>query len=162
MVTLLDDSSVKDIKPRKMNNKLGEHDRLYVKCFSGATVEDMLYYARPTIRKQPDLIILHAGTNELIKKKTANNIASDIVKLELELKTENNEVMVSSLICRNDDLHQKGKQVNIILKEECASYDILFIEHSNILKKHLNGSGIHLNYQGTVILANNFVAHIKV
>ena len=31
-----------------------------------------------------------------------------------------------------------------------------FIEHPNIIQKHLNGSGIHLNFKDTSTLATNF------
>ena len=122
----------------------------------------MIDYARPTVRKNPDLIVLHAGTNELVTKKSPSNIASDIMKLVLELKTEVNDVMISSILCRNDELDAKGKQGNFILKEECTSYNMLFIEHPNIVQKHLNGSGIHLNFKGTSTLATNFLTNIKV
>ena len=86
-ITVLGDSTVKDIKPWKikLDKKL---DQLTVKCFGWATIEDMMDYARPTVRKNPDLILLHAGTNELSSKKTVNNISSDIMKLALELKME--------------------------------------------------------------------------
>ena len=77
-----------------MNKKLGDNEKSYVKCISGTTIEDMVDYARPTVRKQPDLIVLHAGTNELVTKKTASNIASDIIKLALQLKTGFNDLWV--------------------------------------------------------------------
>ena len=66
-----------------------------------------------TVRKNPDLIVL--GTNELKTNKTAHNIALDIIKLGLELKSEENDVMINSIVCRNDALNDKGKNVNNIL-----------------------------------------------
>ena len=40
---------------------------------------------------------------------------------------------------------------------------ISFIKHSNIVNnKHLNSCGLHLNYTGTVALANNILKIINV
>ena len=42
--------------------------RVGVKHFSGAKVDDMKYYVKPTQVKQPAQIIVHIGTNDLIKQ----------------------------------------------------------------------------------------------
>ena len=145
-----------------MKHKLPVNEKLYIKSFSGATIEDMHDYARPTVRRKPDLIILHAGSNDLRGEKRPENISSDIMRLAMELKTEVNDVMVSSIVSRADSLNAKGAEVNILLKAECERFNLCFIDNSNILaNKHLNGSGLHLNYKGTVTLANNFLNHIK-
>ena len=99
-ITILGDSIVKDIKAHKLKRSLSIKEKIYVKSFSGATVNDMVDYARPTIRKEPDLIVLHVGSNDLRSNKTANNIASDVVKLALEMKSEKNDIMISSLVFR--------------------------------------------------------------
>ena len=39
---------------------------------------------------------------------------------------------------------------------------MLFIDNSNIEQKHLNGSGLHLNSKGAIMLAANFLENIKV
>ena len=39
---------------------------------------------------------------------------------------------------------------------------MLFIDNSNIEYKHLNGSGLHLNSKGTIMLAANFIENIKI
>jgi len=163
-ISVLGDSIVKDIKGYKLKPRLEKNERIYIKSFSGSTVNDMIDYARPTIRKEPDLIILHVGSNDLRSEKTADNIASDVMKLALEMRTENNDVMISSLVFRDDNpgLNNKGKAVNLILKAECEQYNIMLIDNSNIQKQHLNGSKLHLNYKGTVTLANNILNHIKV
>ena len=35
------------------------------------------------------------------------------------------------------------------------------ISHKNIRDEHLNASGLHLNPQGTKLLATNFIKHIR-
>ena len=155
---------INNVKPHKMKNRLKSSDRVFVKSFPGATVEDMLDYVRPTMKRSPDLIVLHAGTNNLRDEEPAKIIAENIMKLALEMKNEANDVMVSGLIVRSDDnnLNQKLLEVNKVLVEECKRYDLCFINHSNInATQHLNGGGLHLNYQGTSLLASNFIDHIK-
>ena len=68
-ITILGDSIVKDIQAHKLKRSLALNEKIQVKSFSGSTVDDMIDYARPTIRKEPDLIVLHVGSNDLRSKK---------------------------------------------------------------------------------------------
>ena len=128
-------------------------------------MEDMADYVRPTMKRSPDLIVLHAGTNNLRNEDPARVIAEKLMELVLNMKGQENDVMVSSLIARSDDedLQQKLMQVNEILEAECQRYNLCFINNGNISPtQHLNGGGLHLNYKGTVLLASNFIEHIKI
>ena len=70
--------------------------------------------------------------------------------------------MVSGIVPRNYNMNGKGQKVNDLLKLICAQKNITYIDNSNILpEKHLNGSGLHLNYRGTIELASNFLDSIK-
>lgn len=161
--TILGDSTIKDIQAYKMRRRLPKNEKLFVKSFSGATVQDMVDYVKPSMRRKPDLIILHAGTNDLRSEKSAEIIASEIMNLALEMKCDTNDVMVSGIISRGDKLNNKGVEVNQLLVEGCKSYNLNFINNSNLLSsKHLNGSGLHLNFRGTISLAGNFIENIKV
>ncbi len=165
VITIIGDSTIKDVQSHKMRKRLKPNERLYVKSFPGATIEDMVDYVRPTMRRSPDLIVLHAGTNNLRSEKSAKDIANDTMKLVLEMKTDTNDVMVSSLIARSDDtkLYRKSLEVNRFLKDDCNRYDLFFIDNTNIeAGKHLNGSGLHLNYRGTVTLVRHFTESIKI
>ena len=116
-------------------------------------MEDFL---TPIIRRKPDEIILHVGTNNLQNDSpgmTANNI------LKLEQKIENHGICsaISLITFRNDDLWEKAKVVNSILLSESSNV----IEHTNITGSHLNRSNLHLNRRGTAALASNFISHIR-
>ena len=162
VITVIGDSTIKDCKPYKVKHRLATNEKLYIKSFAGASVEDMTDYVRPTIRRNPDLIVLHAGTNDLRSERTANNIATDIMRLALEMKSDVNDVMVSSITFRADALNSKAEEVNFNLKAECAKYNFIYIDNSNIGNKHLNASGLHLNFKGTVTLTSNFLNSIKI
>ena len=155
---ILGDSMVKDIKGFKIAKATGNEEQIYVKSFSGANVNDMKSHVVPTLNRAPQKIILHCGTNDLSSKQTPAEIASNIVALATEMKDEENEILVSGLVSRNDELNGKAIEVNKFLSRKCSFQNITFIDNSNIDERcHLNGSGLHLNYGGTCLLANNFL-----
>ena len=140
-----------------------ERKDIYVKSFPGATTIDMSDHARPSQRYSPDCFILHTGSNDLRSTKTPEQISDDIIKLATDLKTDQNEVIVSAIVARKDEQNTKGLKVNDYLKIKCENYALGFISNTNILvTEHLNGSGLHLNYHGTKALANNFLNVINV
>ena len=151
---------VKNLKAGKLKKKLNYNEKVFIKSFPGANVVDMQDYVRPTMRKCPDLIVLHAGTNELRTEKCAKSISSDLMRLALKMKSDNNDVMVSGIIHRGDYLNSKAKEVNVCLKDECDKYNLYFIDHTNITSQHLSSDNLHLNFKGTLALAQNFVQSI--
>ena len=75
----------------------------------------------------------------------------------------NTKLILSEVIVRNDDpqLMIKVKEVNSKLSQVCLSNRWDFLTHGNILVKHLNPYGVHLNKQGTSILAKNLSDFLK-
>ena len=96
------------------------NERIYVKSFPGAKIADMRDHAEPSQRYNPDEIMLHTGSNDLPTPKTAEEISDVIIKLALELKTEENDIIVSDIIGRNDEHNEKGMRVNGLLKIKCS------------------------------------------
>ena len=72
--------------------------------------------ANPSQRYNPDQIILHTGSNDLPTPKTAEEMSDEIIKLSLELKTDENDIIVGDIIGRNDEHNEK---VNGILNIKC-------------------------------------------
>ena len=62
---------------------------------------------------------------------------------------------ISGLITRADEeiLASKVNEVNAMLKQSCLEKNWPFIEHCNITSQHFNKSKLHLNKQGTSLLA---------
>ena len=75
----------------------------------------------------------------------------------MEMKTETNKVLISSLIVRNNKLNVKSEKINEMLKAKCTESNLKYIENSNITKVHLNRSGAHTNLKGTITLARNYI-----
>ena len=130
--------------------------------FSTAKTIDMYDYIKPTQRDfKPEIFILHFGTNDLPLNKSLKEISEDIVTLAESMKTENNKIIVSSIVCRADSFREKVGKVNAHLEEICAEKDIAIITHSNINpKRHLNKSRLHLNDAGISVLVRNFKAFL--
>ena len=142
---ILGDSMAKDIDQGKVRKGLHNNEKVYIKSFPGATTNHMKSYANPSKEFNNDLIILHCGSN-----KQPNEIAKEIADLAIDLKTEKNDVMVSSIAPRRNKLNQKGINVNNLLFSLFLEHNIHLIDNSNIETDiHLNNSGLHLNFKTT-------------
>ena len=113
--TVIGDSIIKDIKAYKMKFAL-PNERIYIKSFPGATINCMKDYIKPSLKYEPDKIIIHVGTNDLRTGKNPMEIAEEITKLAIDTKTDENEVTISGITTRNDELNDKGMKVNDFLK----------------------------------------------
>ena len=141
-----------------MKLALNNTTNVYVKSFPGANTEDMYSYTKPTSKRNPNLIILHCGTNDLRNEISSERIADNIVTLARSLKTEATDIIVSGITPRNDNLDMKGREVNKLLCRKLSGQNLGYIDNTNIdVNQHLNKSGLHLNYLGVKTLADNYL-----
>ena len=106
-------------------------------------------------------LIIHCGTNDLLDKNidTVNNI-KDIAAI-IKQESPNTNVSISSITYRadNESLNTKIDIVNTGLLNLCKLNRLKFVDNSNISLSELNGSLLHLNKSGTIMLARNFIEH---
>ena len=153
---IIGDSMIKNVKPWELKHRCEKNERIYVKSFSGANVDQMKHYVKPTIEDKPDAIILHVGTNELRKKKNEVQIAEEIIGLAKSIEQEKISITVSGLIARSDPFEERRRRVNLILADMCFESKLRYIDHPNIDSAiHLNRSKLHLNSHGDKILTEN-------
>ena len=118
-------------------------------------------YVKPILNDDTsDVLILHIGCNDIGNKQLAENeIVKWIVKIGRQCKESNvNDVFILLLICRAQKrLNDKVIAVNNILKRVCKLNGLGFIDNSNVCAEKLFEDGLHLNYDGKVILASNFI-----
>ena len=57
-----------------------EENRVTVQSFSGATIEDMSDFIKPILRRKPETVILHIGTNNL-RRGDGKSVADGIINL---------------------------------------------------------------------------------
>ena len=62
-------------------SKMSFRRNIKVRFFPGARIQDMYYYLVPLLRKRPDKIILHAGTNDAPHMK-ADEMLEELGKLK--------------------------------------------------------------------------------
>ena len=115
----------------------------------------------PILRKKPDQLTIHVGTNSLRNTKSPSACSEEIITLlsSIERDATNTDVVLSSLTARSDDeqLAIQVEEVNSTLRDFCHQNQWKIIAHSNIVAEHhLNRSGLHLNRIGTSRLARNF------
>ena len=153
---IIGDSMIKNVKPWELKHRCEKNERIYVKSFSGANVDQMKHYVKPTIEDKPDAIILHVGTNELRKKKNEVQIAEEIIGLAKSIEQEKTSITVSGLIARSDPFEERRRRVNLILADMCFESKLRYIDHPNIDSAiHLNRSKLHHNSHGDKILTEN-------
>ena len=145
-----------------LTNSLKHQYLVKTRPFSTAKTIDMYDYIKPTQRDfKPEIFVLHVGTNDLPFNKSLKIISEEIVSLVGSMKTENNKIIVSSIVCRVDSFREKVDEVNAHLEEIRALKDIAIITHGNINpKRHLNKSRLHLNDAGISVLVRNFKAFL--
>ena len=131
--------------------------------FSGSKVSCLKDYVKPSIRENnPDHIILHVGTNDVLSEKIPQVIAQSIVDLAKTVANDNFQVTVSSIVPRNDQWSKKVYEVNKVLLNLCKDKNTPFISHSSIdAKRNLINSKLHLNIKGSRKLQENFVKYLK-
>ena len=107
---------------------------------------------------------MYKKTHDLLSVKSPNDIAHEIIELSMKLKSDENDIMISSIVAWKDDisLEVKRQKVNELLEIKTSELGLGFIEHNEIKPQlHCNYGGLHLNFQGTFILVSNFVKMIN-
>ena len=158
---IVGDSMTKKIRRKEINDEARNYHVL-VKSFPGATVEKMKFYLEPEIMSNPEGVIIHCGTNNL-RNESPESVANKIVDLAMETKKRTQYVAVSSLVLRTDskELDAKRAKINTLLERYLERLPVDYIMHENILSKHLDNWGLHLNFQGTNIMTVNFLSYLN-
>ena len=157
---IIGDSMLKGVQAWKLKKHLKEN--IKVKSFSGATIEDMNHYVIPSKKEEPNVFIIHAGTNNLKDNKSSEELANEIMELGKSLSTPRNDVAISGICHRADGNEERIFEINEHLKRNCSDGKLFYIDNDNILSnRHLNMSGLHLNARGNSLLANNFINCLK-
>ena len=140
-----------------------------VHSYGGATTEDMSDLLRVGMRRKPDVVIIHSGSNDLTRNPPVNTEVEldNAIKLIRDAKADT-EIAFSLLVERNDKhkhLNPKIKELNNNLKSFCAQRGVSVIEHDRFDHTSLaivrNGprgqyGGLHPNTKGNAILAKDF------
>ena len=146
-----------------MRRSSSHGDKIFVESFSGATTDDMSFYAIPSSRTKPNKMIIHTGVNDLINENNNEKVAQDIIAPAESIKTEEIQVSILGLIHTADKKkNDRIDSINKVIKDACLKRQLGFIGNGNIdYQRHLNQSGLHLNKFGDARLASTFLSVVK-
>ena len=115
--------------------------------------------------EKPDAVIVQAGGNDLAEKDHApiENIANDVIEVAIRAKTAGvRDIFVGGITVRNRQfVYEQLQNLNNILKSLCEQNNFVFIDNSAITTRHLYFDGVHLNNDGTRILADNYLQALQ-
>ena len=137
--------------------------RFRINLHVGAISEDLVNHIRPTLRRKPDVIAKHIGTND-ITNDDCSSLQTNLGKIR-ELVTElspSTKIVLSSIILRHDksNINVKVNRRNEIIKQFCKTNNLDLIDNSNIKDQKFYGKKkLHLNDTGKSLLANNFIKY---
>ena len=135
-------------------------DSAKIRCHPGATTYDIIDYVRPTAGKKPDMIIIHAGTNDIQNK--VNTLQKDRKVITI-IKEIDIQIAFSSVIHRDDqDFEEEIKEINRNLENLSKGKGIKFINNNNNIDGScLNRSKLYLNKSETALLVKNISQVLK-
>ncbi len=137
--------------------------------WGGARAEYFQHYMKPHLKEErPDEVVLLLGGNNLPTKRDSptpvEEIADNIIKCGLLCKQYHvKKVYVSSILPREMAYMQaRRKKLNDLLSSLCCEHGFEFILNDNIvLSEHIWHDGVHLNGEGSLVLAENFLRHLN-
>ena len=141
--------------------KISRSKRIKIRYFPERQTEDLQYHLIPYLKKKPDNIIIHTGTNDS-PYKTEDFIYKELVTVKEtinELHLNCRSTVISSPIAQTDKKEANNilkKCNNILIQEE---WNVIF--DSNISGSHLQRDGVHLNIKWCNMLAGNFLSRIR-
>ena len=131
-----------------------------IKPHSGATTRDIVDYLKPVIRKKPDCIIIHAGTNDLTSKDQIDTVQNFNTMIE-DVKRDSPEsvIVLSTAVIRKDKQAMDKKvsvpELNKKIKEIAKAEKISVIDNSSLDASCLSRKKLHLNEKGNSYLAKH-------
>ena len=140
--------------------KLTGYKKINVRFFPGAKKQDLMFHLIPNLKKKPDNNIIRIGTNDA-RYENENILYKELKQIKDLIMAHHPDcknIFISCPIVRTDNKKANNvlkKYIDILKREE----NVIF--HNNILESHLYRDGLHLNSNGTTMLAGNFISRIR-
>ena len=131
---------------------LRKQHNVRIRAHSGATSLDIKDHIRPIMRRKPDCVLVHCGTNDLTNKDGIDTIET-IKEIISEAKDESphTTIVLSSLTMRRDHegMSNKVNELSRSLKKLAKEQGIPIIDNNNIDIFCLSARKLHLNRKVT-------------
>ena len=155
-------SITKGIYPPRLNSKY-ENGSIRLQRFHGGQSRFAgNYMSQHLFEERPETVIVQFGGNDLatsrINPTPISKVANQVIEAGLLCKQfDVQNIIISGVTTRKNEFQQKRcEELNIILKGLCDRHNFVFIDNSMITVNHLY-DGVHLNDDGTKILADNYL-----
>ena len=150
---IVGDSMLNNINSRGISKT----HKINVLNVSGLKSDDIRDHLNPSIRRKPDAIICHVGTNDIAENiDTAKNLQEVINKIKK--KSAHTRIGISSIFTRTDipNIGEKVQALNAKLKTLCDDNLVSYIENANIDEMCLGKRKLHPNKKGRGIFCKKF------
>ena len=108
--------------------------------------EDIEDHFKPILRKNPDAITIHSGTNDAKNDKTPKKKKKKKVIKQIEYTNPEIQVIISGLIHREDrEINDETASISNQLESYCCSKSVLFVNNDNMKLSCLAKDKLHLN-----------------
>ena len=156
MIIILGGCILKHLNGWKMSKKVKSDYNIFVKHFLGATTSCMEVYMKLSLRKDPNHVILHVATNDLILERTSQDIATSIVNLVFSVNGKDFDTSMSNIVLRPNN------KVNTHLKDMYKEKNIYMIDNTKKIKlQHINKGRRHLNKRSSNVPSSTFISELS-
>ena len=167
--TLIFSTSItRGIKKKEINDMYVGEGEITLYRYSGGLARHIKEYLKvPLNDATPESVIIQTGGNDLPTPRSnpvpVADIAMDIIKSGLICKDHGvKNICIGSVLMRRPYYTEaRCRDLNKILEEECKNHGFVFINHYNIDKTHLLNDGVHLTYEGSNLLRNNYLFNLN-
>ena len=128
--------------------------------FRGATIDDLKHHLVPLLKKKPEHIILHTGTNDAVSK-TSRQIFDELLQLKQSIL--NTLPACRAIVYRPTIRSNNGKAALTLsnFNKLLGQLEVDFIDNLNIKEVHLGKKVRHLNKKGKNRLELNFLQKLR-
>ena len=160
-------SMTRSIRVREFNKYYTEGTARF-RRFHGATAKRLEHYVLPTLMEEsPEIVVIHIGGNDLPTSKNNPTPIEDVANRVIDTAKlcENfgaKKILIAGVIVRNLGYMEKRRLLlNSQLKKLCMEHNYIFIDNENITRQHLLNDNVHLNEDGSVVLAENMLSALS-
>ena len=108
--------------------------------------EDIEDHFKPILRKNPDAITIHSGTNDAKNDKPTKKKKKKKEIKQIEYTNPEIQVIISGLIHREDrEINDETASISNQLESYCCSKSVLFVNNDNMKLSCLAKDKLHLN-----------------
>ena len=125
-------------------SKLSQKRLIKVRNFPSATIQDMRFFVVPHLKKKPDNIIIHVGTNNTPHSGSYEMFHEIQILRNFILKyLPSSRATISTPVLRVDKAN--ANDINKDFTELFKESNLDYISHENIKELHIDQYGLHVN-----------------